>query len=108
MALEESYNNDYAKMQKKLDHATVLTRMLKSEKDALGVDHDRLKMEFDTLDKAHKVLKGCHFSLKESHDQLQAKLTKEISTCPPFVLIDNACKLTLVVSMYILWRKMPS
>jgi hypothetical protein len=29
--------------------------------------------------------------LSESHDQLQAKLTKEISTCPPFVLIDNAC-----------------
>ncbi|KAI4980180.1 hypothetical protein ZWY2020_020665 [Hordeum vulgare] len=91
LALEESYNNDCAKMQKKLDHDTVLTRMLKSEKYALGVGHDRLKVEFDTLDKAHKVLKGVHFSLKESHDQLQAKLTKEISTCPPFVLIDNAC-----------------
>ena len=91
LALEESYNDDCAKMQKKLDHDTVLTRMLKSEKYALGVGHDRLKVEFDTLDKAHKVLKGVHFSLKESHDQLQAKLTKEISTCPPFVLIDNAC-----------------
>ena len=36
-------------------------------------------------------MKGTHASLKESHDQLQVKLTKEISTCPPFVLIDNAC-----------------
>jgi hypothetical protein len=31
-----------------------------------------------------------HATLKESHDQLQVKLTKEIATCPPFVLIDNA------------------
>ncbi|KAI5006420.1 hypothetical protein ZWY2020_033663 [Hordeum vulgare] len=84
LALEESYNDDCAKLQKELDHAIVLTRVL-------GVEHDRLKVEFDTLDKAHKVLKGAHFSLKESHDQLQAKLTKEISTCPPFVIIDNVC-----------------
>ncbi|KAI5021628.1 hypothetical protein ZWY2020_058358 [Hordeum vulgare] len=91
LALEESYNDDCAKMQKKLDHDVVLTRMLKSEKYALEVGRDRLKEEFDILDKAHKALKGVHFSLKESHDQLQAKLTKEISTCPPFVLIDNTC-----------------
>ncbi|KAI5014830.1 hypothetical protein ZWY2020_056220 [Hordeum vulgare] len=91
LALEESYNDDCAKLQKELHHVIVLTRMLKSEKDTLGVGHDRLKVEFDTLDKAHKVLKGAHFSLKESHDQLQAKLTEDISTCPPFVIIDNAC-----------------
>ena len=64
--------------------------MLKSEKVALGVDHDRLKEEFNTLDKAHKALKSAHATFKESHDQLQVKLTKEIATCPPFVLIDNA------------------
>ena len=53
--------------------------MLKSKKVALGVDHDRLKEEFDTLDKAYKALKSAHASLKESHDQLQVKLTKEIA-----------------------------
>ena len=106
--LEESHNIDHTKLQKDLDHAIVLTRVLKSEKVALGVGHDRLKEEFDILDKAHKVLKGVHASLKESHDQLQVKLTKEISTCPLFVLIDNAMLLTLVVSMCILWRKMLS
>ena len=90
LTLEESHNVDHAKLQKYIDHAIVLTRVLKSEKVALGVGHDRLKEEFDTLDKAHKVLKGAHASLKEYHDQLQVKLTKEISTCPPFVLIDNA------------------
>ncbi|KAI5010890.1 hypothetical protein ZWY2020_013027 [Hordeum vulgare] len=90
LALEESLNVDHAKLQKDLDHASVLTRVLKTKKVALGVGHDRLKKDFDILDEAHKVLKSAHFSLKESHDQLQAKLTKEISTCPPFVLIDNA------------------
>ena len=75
---------------KDLDHAIVLTRVLKSEKVALGVGHERLKEEFGTLDKSHKVLKGVHASLKESHDQLQVKLTKEISTFPPFILIVNA------------------
>ena len=80
--------------------------MLNSEKSKLGVDHARLKEEFDILDKAHKALKGVHASLKESHDQLQMKLTKEISTCPPFVLIDNAHAITLVMSMCILWRIM--
>ena len=64
--------------------------MLKSEKVELGVGHARLKEEFELLDKAHKALKGAHAILKESHDQLQVKLTKEITSCPPFVLIDNA------------------
>ena len=81
LTLEESHNVDHAKLQKYLDHAIVLTRVLKSEKVALGVGHDRLKEEFDTVEKDHKVLKGVHASLKESHDQLQVKLTKEISTC---------------------------
>ena len=67
MTFEESHNVDLAKLQKDLDHAIVLTRVLKSEKVALGVGHDRLKEEFDTLDKAHKVLKGAHASLKEAH-----------------------------------------
>ncbi|KAI4980967.1 hypothetical protein ZWY2020_021452 [Hordeum vulgare] len=91
LALEESRNVDHAKLQKYLDHAIVLTHVLKSEKFALGVGHYRLKEEFYRLEKSHTILKGAHFSLKESHDQLQVKLSKEISTCPPFVLIDNAC-----------------
>jgi len=35
-------------------------------------------------------LKSAHASLKESHAQFQVKLTKEIATCSPFELIDNA------------------
>ena len=35
-------------------------------------------------------MKGVHASLKESHDQLQVKLTKEKVTFPHMVLIDNA------------------
>ena len=64
--------------------------MLNSEKAKLGVDLARLREEFDILDKAHKALKGIHASLKESHDQLQVKLTKEKATFPHMVLIDNA------------------
>jgi chromosome segregation ATPase len=90
LALEESHNVDLAQLKKDLEHAQVLTRVLKSEKVDLGVGHARLKEEFELLDKAHKVLKSAHGSLKESHDQLQVKLTTEIATCPPFVLIDNA------------------
>src|SRR4051812_39283463 len=59
------------------DQALVLARVLKSEKVELGVVHDRLKQEFDILDKAHKALKSAHASLKESRDQLQMKLTKD-------------------------------
>ena len=42
------------------------------------------------MTKAHKALKGAHASLKESHDQLQVKLTKEKATFTHMVLIDNA------------------
>ena len=88
--LEESQNLNLAKLKKDRDHALVLVKVLKSEKAELGVGHARVKEEFDILDKAHKALKSAHNSLKESHDQLQVKLPKEIATCPPFVLIDNA------------------
>ena len=81
--LEDSHNDDLAKLKKDLDHALVVTHVLNSEKAKLGVDHARLKEEFDLLDKAHKVLKGAHASLKESHDQLPVKLTKEKS---PFLI----------------------
>ena len=81
---------DLAKLKKDNDHAQVLAKVLKSEKVELGVGHARLKEEFKLLDKAHKALKGAHAILKESHDQLQVKLTKEIATCPAFVLIDGA------------------
>ena len=37
-----------------------------------------------------KVLKGAHANLKESHAQLQVKLTKENATLPHMVLNDNA------------------
>ena len=90
LALEESHNDDHAKLKKDLDHALVVSRVLNSEKAKLGVDLARLKEEFDILDKAHKVLKGVHASLKESHDQLQVNLTKEKATFPHMVLIDNA------------------
>ena len=44
------------------------------------------------LHKAHKALKGIPGSLKESHDQLQVKLTKEKATFPHMVLIaTNPC-----------------
>ena len=70
LALEESYNDDHAKLKKDLDHALIVSRVLNSEKAKPGVDLARLKEEFDILDKAHKVLKGVHATLKESHDQL--------------------------------------
>ena len=54
------------------------------------VDHARLKEEFEQLGKAHKALKSVHASLKESHDQLQVRLTKEKATFPRMVLIDIA------------------
>ena len=88
MALEESHNDCHAKLKKHLDHALVVCRVLNSEK--AGVEHARIKEKFDILDKAHKALKGTHASLKESHDQLQVKLTKEKATFPHMVLIDNA------------------
>jgi hypothetical protein len=90
VALEESQNDDLAKLKKAHDHAQVLARVLKFENVELRVGHARLKEEFELLDKAHKALKSARATLKESHDQLQVKLTKEIVMCPPFVLIDNA------------------
>ena len=90
MTLEESHNDDRAKLKKDLDHAIVVSHVLNSEKAKLGVDLARLKEEFDLLDKSHKVLKGAHASLKESHDQLQVNLTKEKATFPRMMLIDNA------------------
>ena len=80
LALEESHKVDHAKLKKDYDHVLIVSRVLNSEKAKLGVDLARLKEEFDILDKAHKALKGIHASLKESHDQLQVKLTKEKAT----------------------------
>jgi chromosome segregation ATPase len=85
LALEESHNDDHAKLKKHLDHALVVAHVLKSEKAKLGVGHARLKEEFDLLDKAYKALKSAHANLKESHDQLQVRLAKEIATVPPLV-----------------------
>ena len=82
--------------------------MLNSEKAKLGVDHARLKGEFDLLDKAHKVLKGAHASLKESHDQLQVKLTKEKAAFLIWSYLIMQMLLTRVVIMCIWWRRMPS
>src|SRR4051812_30949863 len=90
LALEESHNDDHAKLKKDLDHACVLSHVLNSEKAKLGIVLARLNEVFDIIDKAHKALKGIHASLKESHDQLQVKLTKEKATFPHMVLIDNA------------------
>ena len=47
LTLEESHNDDHAKLKKDLDHALVVSRVLTSEKAKLGVDHARLKEEFD-------------------------------------------------------------
>ena len=80
----------HAKLKKDLNHALVVSCVLNSEKAKLGVDHARLKEEFDILYKAHKVLKDAHASLKESHVQLQVKLTKEKGAFLHMVLIDNA------------------
>ena len=90
LALEEAHNIDHAKLKKDFDYALMVSRVLNSEKAKLGVDLARLKEEFDLLDKAHKVLKGAHASLKEYRDQLQVKLTKEKATFPRMMLIDNA------------------
>ena len=39
LALEESHNNDHAKLKKYLDHALVVSHVLNSEKAKLGVNH---------------------------------------------------------------------
>ena len=41
LALEESHNDDHAKLKKDLDHALVVSRVLASEKAKLGVDTSR-------------------------------------------------------------------
>ena len=43
LALEESNNNDHAKLNKDLYHALVVSRVLNSEEAKLGVDLARLK-----------------------------------------------------------------
>ena len=50
LALEDSHNDDHAKLKKDLDHALVVSRVLNSEKAKLGVDLARLQEEFDLLD----------------------------------------------------------
>src|SRR5215216_6341480 len=60
LALDESHNDDHAKLKKDLDHALFVSHVFNSKKSKLGVDHARLKEEFEILDKAHKALKGAH------------------------------------------------
>ena len=47
--LEDSHNDDHAKLKKDLDHALVVSRVLNSNKAKLGVDHARL----NTTKKTH-------------------------------------------------------
>ena len=70
LAIEESHNVDPSKYKNDLDHAQVIARVLKSESVELGVGHDRLKEEFELLDKDHKALSSAHATHKESHEQL--------------------------------------
>ena len=54
LTLEESHNDDHAKLKKDLDHAIVVSRVANSEKVKLGVDLSRLKEEFDILERLTK------------------------------------------------------
>ena len=108
LALEESHNDDHAKLKKDLDHALVVSRVLTFEKAKLGADHARLKEEFDVLDKAHKVLKGAHATSRSL--MLNSKLSYP-NKRPPFLIwyyLIMQIPLACVVSMCILWRRMPS
>ena len=45
LTLEESFNDDHAKLKKDYDHVLIVSRVLNSEKAKLGVDLARLKEE---------------------------------------------------------------
>ena len=72
-ALLETHNLNIASLNKELDHACAMVKVLKTEKAELDLGHARLLDDLQNLDKAHKALKREVSSSSKSLDQPQGQ-----------------------------------
>ena len=89
--LEESNNLDMSKLRKEHDHAQALAKVLKTKNSELVVENVRLLEANEKLEKDLKSLESSLASLNKSHDQLQAQILKELPSCSPIAINDDAC-----------------
>ena len=80
-----------SKLRKDDDHAHTLAKILKTKNSELVVENVRLLEANEKLEKEFKSLEGSLVNLTKSHDQLQAQMLKELPTCSPIVINNDAC-----------------
>ena len=91
MNLEETNNLEMSKLRKDHDHAQALAKIIKTKNSELVVENVRLLENNEKLEKELKALEGSLANLTKSHDQLQAQMLKELPTCSPIAINDDAC-----------------
>ena len=89
MSIEDTNAIDIAKLKLDLKHANTLAIDLKTKNDELVETHDRLLVDHEKVEKDHKSLKSKLMTLKKAHEELHIKLTKEIVTLHPCVVIEK-------------------
>ena len=89
LSLEETYASDTTKLKLDLKHANAIACDLQTKNDELVEAHGRLLVDHERVEKDHKSLKHELMVLKKAHEETSIKLTKEINTFSPILMIEK-------------------
>jgi chromosome segregation ATPase len=99
----ETYEIDSAKDKDTLARSLELSQELHASKKELEVAHASLTKEFESLEKANKLVKGELITLREKHEQLQATYEKSLGTSSDPIIVENvACATNSLIEQAIL------
>src|SRR3954464_8014871 len=89
LSLEEAYDSVSSKLKVDLKHANAIACDLKTKNDELMEAHERLLVDHEKVEKDHKSLQHELMILKKAHEETSIKLTKEINTFSPILMIEK-------------------
>ena len=91
-SLEETFALELSKVKETHDRALEVANSLQTKNDELVVVYAKLLEDFEHLKNGSRVVKGELIKLTESHEQLKASYSKELTKLPsPLVINDDAC-----------------
>jgi hypothetical protein len=91
-SLEETFALELSRIKESHDRAFEVANDFKTKNEKLQVDHAKLLEDFEHLENGSRVIKSELIKLTESHAQLKASYSKEISKMSsPIVSNDDAC-----------------
>ena len=91
-SLEETFTLELSRVKETHDRDLAVAKDLETKNDELRVAHAKLLENFEHLENGSRVIKGELIKLTESHAQLKASYSKELSKLSsPIAIIDDAC-----------------